>query len=149
MPARKASVHCDLEGEVLIVVVFYSGIGLESSLLFAQEGANVLLVDVNLAAAEKVQKVISERFPNVQSAAIKADVGKEDEVKGAVDKAVELFGRLDVMVSILFSLFSSSKDITLKRGFAILVQQCRYDLVSTYLITRYRTVCRYHAPCRR
>lgn len=75
-----------------------SGIGLESSILFAQEGANVLLVDVNLPAAEKVQKLIADRFPNVKSAAFKADVGKEEDVKAAVDKAVELFGRLDVMV---------------------------------------------------
>lgn len=74
------------------------GIGLESSLLFAQEGANVLLVDINLAAAEKTLALVKERFPNVKVAAIKADVGKEADVKGAVDKAVELFGRLDIMV---------------------------------------------------
>ena len=75
-----------------------SGIGLESALLFAQEGADVLLVDVNLPAAEKALALIQQRFPNVKAAALKADVGKEAYVKAAVDKAVELFGRLDVMV---------------------------------------------------
>ena len=58
----------------------------------------MLLVDINLAAAEKTLALVKERFPNVQAAAIKADVGKEEDVKGAVDKAVELFGRLDIMV---------------------------------------------------
>ena len=58
----------------------------------------MLLVDINLAAAEKTLALVKERFPNVKAAAIKADVGKEEDVKGAVDKAVELFGRLDVMV---------------------------------------------------
>ena len=85
-----------------------SGIGLESALLFAQEGADVLLVDVNLPAAEKALALIQQRFPNVKAAALKADVGKEADVKAAVDKAVELFGRLDVMVRPLPSLFPAS-----------------------------------------
>lgn len=77
----------------------YRGIGLESSILFAQEGANVLLVDINLEAAEKGAKLIAERYPNVRAIATKADVGKETDIKAAVDKAVKEFGRLDVMVS--------------------------------------------------
>ena len=65
----------------------------------------MLLVDINLAAAEKTLALVQERFPNVKAAAIEADVGKEADVKAAVDKAVELFGRLDVMVRVyLFSL---------------------------------------------
>ncbi|KAJ3540576.1 hypothetical protein NMY22_g4237 [Coprinellus aureogranulatus] len=74
-----------------------SGIGLESSILFAQEGANVLLVDVNIDAAEKAAKLVSDRFPNVKAIAWKADVSKESEVEAAVKKAVQEFGRLDVM----------------------------------------------------
>lgn len=66
-------------------------------MLFAQEGANVLLVDINLAAAQKGAALIQERFPNVKALAVHADVGKEDDIKGAVDLAVAEFGRLDVM----------------------------------------------------
>lgn len=76
----------------------FRGIGLESSLLFAAEGANVLLVDINLAGAEKGAALIEERFPNVKAVAQKADVGKEADIKAAVDTAVKEFGRLDVMV---------------------------------------------------
>ncbi|VDC02575.1 unnamed protein product [Peniophora sp. CBMAI 1063] len=74
-----------------------SGIGMETSILFASEGANVLLVDINLEAAEKVATLISSRFPNVKAIATKADVGKEEDIKAAVDKAVSEFGRLDVL----------------------------------------------------
>ncbi|KAH6915451.1 short-chain dehydrogenase [Coprinopsis sp. MPI-PUGE-AT-0042] len=74
-----------------------SGIGLESSVLFALEGANVLLVDVNFENAQKAAKIVSERSPNVKAIPFKADVSKEAEVKGSVDKAVEEFGRLDIM----------------------------------------------------
>jgi NAD(P)-dependent dehydrogenase (short-subunit alcohol dehydrogenase family) len=66
--------------------------------LFAQEGANVLLVDINLEGAEKGAAMIAKRFPNVKALATKADVGKEEDVKAAVDLAVKEFGRLDVMV---------------------------------------------------
>jgi NAD(P)-dependent dehydrogenase (short-subunit alcohol dehydrogenase family) len=78
--------------------LFYRGIGLESSILFAQEGADVLLVDINLPAAEKGAAIIAERYPNAKAIAIKADVGKESDVKSAVEEAVKTFGRLDIMV---------------------------------------------------
>ena len=78
--------------------LYLSGIGLESSILFAQEGANVVLVDVNLENARKVATLISQRYPDVKVLATKADVGKEADVRAAIDKAVQEFGRLDVMV---------------------------------------------------
>ncbi|EIN10394.1 short-chain dehydrogenase [Punctularia strigosozonata HHB-11173 SS5] len=74
-----------------------SGIGLESSVLFASEGANVVLVDINVEAAQKGVQIIEQRYPNVKAVATKADVSKEADVKAAVDLAVKEFGRLDVM----------------------------------------------------
>lgn len=101
---RLVRAHDRIECNIRVLISLpYSGIGLESSLLFAQEGANVLLVDVNLEAAEKTLKLVNERYPNVKASAVKADVSKEADVKAAVDKAVELFGRLDVMVGIFCS----------------------------------------------
>ena len=90
---------------MLIFMYLCSGIGMEASILFASEGANVLLVDINLDAAEKVATLISSRYPNVKAIATKADVGKEDDIKAAVDKAVSEFGRLDVMVRGAYSCF--------------------------------------------
>ena len=81
-----------------------SRIGLETSILFASEGANVLLLDPNLAAVEKAATLINQRYSNVKAIPFKADVGKEADVKAAVDKAIQEFGRLDVMVKQAFSL---------------------------------------------
>ena len=75
-----------------------SGIGLETSLLFASEGAHVICADINLQTAERTVHLIAENFPDAPKAiAIKCDVGKEDEIKGLVKKSVEWGGRLDVM----------------------------------------------------
>ncbi|KAI0269187.1 hypothetical protein BC834DRAFT_865220 [Gloeopeniophorella convolvens] len=86
-----------LLNKVVLITGAGSGIGLESSILFAREGANVLLVDVNLEAAQKAAGIVNQKHPNVKALAFKADVGKEADVKAAVDTAVKEFGRLDVM----------------------------------------------------
>ena len=94
---RKLIDHSDLECRSLSRFVL-SGIGLESSILFAQEGATVLLVDVNKEAVEKATEIIRQKQPDAKVLAIRADVGQEADVKAAVDTAIKKFGRLDVMV---------------------------------------------------
>ena len=83
---------------------FNSGIGRECAILFASEGANVVLADINLEACQKTADIVNERFNNaelpVKAIAMKCDVSKEDEVAAIVKRAVDEFGRLDVMVSV-------------------------------------------------
>ncbi|KAK0453833.1 hypothetical protein EV421DRAFT_714696 [Armillaria borealis] len=86
-----------LEHKVALITGAGSGIGLESSILFAQEGASVLMTDINLEAAEKGAALIATKVPNAKVVTLKTDVSKEEDIKAAVDKAVKEFGRLDVM----------------------------------------------------
>ncbi|KAL5488377.1 hypothetical protein ACEPAI_6485 [Sanghuangporus weigelae] len=90
MPSR-------LQHKSALITGAASGIGLESAILFALEGANVLLVDINEKAVQEAAAKIAKKTPNVKVLGIKADVGKEEDVKAAVDKAVAEFGRLDIM----------------------------------------------------
>jgi NAD(P)-dependent dehydrogenase (short-subunit alcohol dehydrogenase family) len=88
-----------------------SGIGLESSILFAQEGANVLLVDINVEAAQRTTEIIRQKLPDAKVRAISADVGREADVKAAVDTAIKEFGRLDVMVFSMIIIFAISLNV--------------------------------------
>lgn len=86
-----------LNHKVCIVTGAGSGIGLETSLQFAAEGARVLLSDVNEDAVKKAAELVKKEFPASEAEGIKCDVSKEAEVKACVEKAVQKWGRLDVM----------------------------------------------------
>lgn len=89
-----------LAHRVAVITGGGSGIGRESALLFASEGANVVLADINLEACEHTASLVNQRFskePGVKAIAMKCDVSKESEVKSVIDRAVSEFGRLDVV----------------------------------------------------
>ncbi|KAJ9066276.1 hypothetical protein DSO57_1011149 [Entomophthora muscae] len=85
-----------LDGKVAIVTGAGGGIGFETSVLFAKEGAKVICADIQLPAAEKTAAFIN-KLGSGAAIAVKADVSKENEVKNLVDKAVSHFGKLDIM----------------------------------------------------
>jgi hypothetical protein len=76
-----------------------SGIGLETSLQFASEGGLILLTDINETAVAQAAELVNKQFPSADAEGIKCDVSKEADVKAAIDRAVEKWGRLDVLVS--------------------------------------------------
>ena len=77
------------------------GIGLQTSYQFAAEGGHVLLADINESAAAQAAEHLNEQFPKGEAEAIKCDVSSEKDVQRMVDRAVEKWGRLDVLVSCL------------------------------------------------
>lgn len=80
-----------------------SGIGLESALVFAGEGAHVVVADINVDAANRAVEIIKTQVQDAPKAiAVKCDVSKEDDIKNLVATAVETFGRLDVMLCVTF-----------------------------------------------
>lgn len=81
-----------LSGKVAIVTGAAGGIGFETAVLFAKEGAKVVCADINETGAQKTVAKISQLVDERVSIAFKADVSKEDQVKALVDKAVDTYG---------------------------------------------------------
>ena len=88
----------DFTGKVAISTGAASGMGLLFAENFAELGGNVVLCDVNEAVLnEKVAEINAKG--KGQAIGVLCDVRDYDQVCAARDKAVEAFGRIDVMAN--------------------------------------------------
>jgi NAD(P)-dependent dehydrogenase (short-subunit alcohol dehydrogenase family) len=84
-----------LESKVALVTGAGSGIGQATALLFAAEGAKVVVVDVDSVRAEETAKKIKAR--GGEALALQVDATKSSQVETAVARAVSVYGRLDIL----------------------------------------------------
>jgi NAD(P)-dependent dehydrogenase (short-subunit alcohol dehydrogenase family) len=86
-----------LDDKVALVTGAGSGIGREIALLFARQGAHVVIADRDIAAAETVAGEIAAQG----SAAITQplDVADEAQVQAAFEGLAQRFGRIDILVN--------------------------------------------------
>lgn len=83
--------------KVVLVTGASGGIGAATALMFAKEGANVVIVGRN----EEKLKNVNADFDKIgkRPLVIKADVSKEDEAKSIIKQTIDAFGKLDVLVN--------------------------------------------------
>ncbi|WP_408956014.1 3-oxoacyl-ACP reductase FabG [Natroniella sp. ANB-PHB2] len=86
-----------LEGKVAIVTGAAKGIGEETALTFAREGAKVVVADYDAEAGEDTAKQITEA--GGEAIFIEVDVSDVEATKEMIDQTVEEFGKLDVLVN--------------------------------------------------
>ncbi|MER5439846.1 SDR family NAD(P)-dependent oxidoreductase [Streptomyces sp. NPDC002790] len=85
------------EDHVALITAAGRGIGAATACRLGEEGAQVLVTDIDEAAAGKVAAAIRERGGAARE--FGCDVGDRGSVEAAVAYAVETFGRLDVLVN--------------------------------------------------
>jgi NAD(P)-dependent dehydrogenase (short-subunit alcohol dehydrogenase family) len=83
------------EQRVAVITGGASGIGRQVSLKFARKGDRVIVADYNEAAGQETVDMI--RKEGGEATFVQVDVSKKESVEALVDKAVELYGRIDVM----------------------------------------------------
>ena len=84
-----------LEGKVALITGGAGGIGRETALAFAAEGAGILVVDVNSEAGDETVSLVKEA--GGEALYQDADVSKASDCEAMVAAAEENFGRLDIL----------------------------------------------------
>lgn len=86
-----------LTGKVAIITGGNSGVGAAAAMLFAKEGAKVVISARRQAQLEEVANKIKEAGGEVLS--VVTDISKPQDAKNLVNKTVEAFGKVDILVN--------------------------------------------------
>ena len=86
-----------LEGKVAIVTGGAQGLGKAYVMGFVEEGAKVVIADINESAANATAREVAKR--GREALAIRTDVSIQHETEGMAKRAIERFGRIDILVN--------------------------------------------------
>ncbi|MEC4676534.1 MAG: 3-oxoacyl-[acyl-carrier-protein] reductase [Nitrospirota bacterium] len=87
----------EFKGQTVMVTGGAQGIGKAIAESFAGKGANLVIADISLGAAEATAGEIAAQ--GVKARALKLDVSKSEEIQSAFREIIKEFGKLDVLVN--------------------------------------------------
>ncbi|HWQ14524.1 MAG TPA: glucose 1-dehydrogenase [Roseiflexaceae bacterium] len=129
-----------LENKVALITGAASGIGRETALLFAREGASVMVADINDEAGRAV--VAEIEGAGGRAAYVHADVSRAEGASGMVRAAEETFGRLDV-------LFNNAGISHIRDDDAVATEEEVWDLTMAINLKGVFLGCKYGIPALR
>lgn len=86
-----------LKDKVAFITGSASGIGKEIAIVFAQEGAKIVIADLNKEAADATAAELVAT--GAQAIGVGVDVTSEEQVDAAVEVAAKAFGGIDILIS--------------------------------------------------
>ena len=122
-----------LNDQVALVTGGAQGLGEAICRRLADEGAHVVIADINLEGAQETAAAIAASTGR-QAIGVKADVTNEAEVAAMVDLAVETFGRLDICVSNAGVLISEAIDEFAAAKWRLVIE---VNLVGYFLVAKH------------
>jgi len=84
-----------LDGKVAVITGGSSGIGKETALLFADEGAKLVIADLDQAKGQEVVDLVKKK--GGQAVFVKTDVSKAKDNENMISVAEKTFGKLNVL----------------------------------------------------
>ena len=88
----------NIHDKVTVITGASSGIGLACARVFYSEGARMVLA----ARSEKIVKELADEFNSngeIRAIAVKTDVAVENDCKHLIEKSIEAFGRIDILIN--------------------------------------------------
>lgn len=95
--SEERSPQMKLKGKVAIITGGGAGIGKVLALGLAREGADIVISDINEARLQQAEGAI--KATGVNALAIKSDVSVMADIQDMVDKTIERFGKVDILVN--------------------------------------------------
>lgn len=129
-----------LANKVALITGGGSGIGRESCLLFAQEGASVVVVDINEETAAETARLIRETGGHATH--VRADVSRAADCEAMVRHAEETFGKLDILFNNAGIMHSEDSD-------AVHTMEDIWDLTMAINLKGVYLGCKYGVPALR
>jgi NAD(P)-dependent dehydrogenase (short-subunit alcohol dehydrogenase family) len=121
----------ELQGKVAIITGGSSGIGKGSAKRFIEEGAKVVLADINTEASDDVARELGK-----DAAFCKTDVSNPDDVENVVNFAISHFGDLNIMFNNAGISEPLGANSLLDRDFSDFDKIIRVDLLGVMLGTK-------------
>jgi rhamnulose-1-phosphate aldolase/alcohol dehydrogenase len=89
----------DFAGKVALITGGASGIGRAAAYRMAQDGAHVVIVDINVESGTEVADDLEKRYGTGRAIFVQCDVTNETAVQNALRSTILMFGGLDVLVN--------------------------------------------------
>ncbi len=131
-----------MKGKTIFITDSSRGIGKAIALRLAKEGANIIVAAKTVTPHPKLKGTIFTAAEEIEAAGGKAlaaqlDIRNEENVKEAIDKAVNHFGGIDVLINNASAInLSKTTDLPMKR----------YDLIQGVNVRGTFMMCKYAIP---
>jgi glucose 1-dehydrogenase len=122
-------------GKVCLVTGAGSGIGRATAIRFGEENGKVAVIDRDEKAGNETVALMKEK--SLEAIFIKADVGKPEDIRSSVERAIEVWGKIDVLVN-------NAAMMTFKKVVDLSLEE--WDLVMSVNLRSVFLYCKYCIP---